>query len=282
MTENWRFYISPMVHDTEGVNREICYNAVFTISENHLHVPLWMRLAYDHNSSARNCRKIYVTVKIRDLTYFLISWDIPSYDTYTVGPMTPNWLTQSTWNTSWFAQYFFIYIFCMSFFFSLILMIQVTEYLLLFYTGWPRKNATLTIFFLSYGIFKCLVDVVCRLHTVVYSLLGWTTRGRHHTPVFRMFDWPLHRDFSLLFAIGEVGSFTCIGCDSPIHGTDGLESPPKDLAMRIKRLAKGRYCRGGIWTHAEPPVWKFAVYTLALRPLGHDSSSITNFKEIRG
>ena len=128
---------------------------------------------------------------------------------------------------------------------------------------------------LSYGIFKCLVDVVCRLHTVVYSLLGWTTRGRHHTPVFRMFDWPLHRDFSLLFAIGEVGSFTCIGCDSPIHGTDGLESPPKDLAMRIKRLAKGRYCRGGIWTHAEPPVWKFAVYTLALRPrLGHDSSSM--------
>ena len=88
-----------------------------------------------------------------------------------------------------------------------------------------------------------------------------------------MFDWPLHRNFSLLFAIGEVGSFTCIGCDSPIHGTDGLESPPKDLAMRIKRLAKGRYCRGGIWTHAEPPVWKFAVYTLALRPLGHDSSS---------
>ena len=129
------------------------------------------------------------------------------------------------------------------------------------------------VIFLSYGIFKCLVDVVCRLHTVVYSLLGWTTRGRHHTPVFRMFDWPLHRDFSLLFAISEVGSFTCIGCDSPIHGTDGLESPPKDLAMRIKRLAKGRYCRGGIWTHAEPPVWKFAVYTLALRPLGHDSSS---------
>ena len=33
------------------------------------------------------------------------------------------------------------------------------------------------VFFLSYGIFKCLVDVVCRLHTVVYSLLGWTTRG---------------------------------------------------------------------------------------------------------
>ena len=106
------------------------------------------------------------------------------------------------------------------------------------------NTANLSLF-LSYGIFKCLVDVVRRLHTVVYSPLGWTTRGRHHTPVFRMFDWPLHRDFSLLFAISEVGSFTCIGCDSPIHGTDGLESPPKDLAMRIKRLAKGRYCRGG-------------------------------------
>ena len=36
----------------------------------------------------------------------------------------------------------------------------------------------------------------------------------------------------------------------PIQGTDGLESPPKDLAMRIKRLAKGRYCRSGIRTHA--------------------------------
>ena len=113
-------------------------------------------------------------------------------------------------------------------------------------------------------------------YTLLCSLLGWTTRGRHHTPVSRMFDWPLHRDFSLLFAIGEVGSFTCIGCDSPIHGTDGLKSPPKDLAMRIKRLAKGRYCRGGIWTHAEPPVLKFAVYRLALRPLGHDSSSLTS------
>ena len=124
------------------------------------------------------------------------------------------------------------------------------------------------------NVFKCLVDVIRRLHIVMYSLLGWTTRGRHHTPVSVCLTvWPLHRDFSLLFARSEVGSFTCIGCDSPIHRTDGLESPPKDLAMRIKRLAKGRYCRGGIWTHAEPPVWKFAVYTLALRPLGHDSSS---------
>ena len=36
-----------------------------------------------------------------------------------------------------------------------------------------------------------------------------------------------------------MGSFTCIGYFSPIHGTDGLKSPPKDYAVRIKRLAQG-------------------------------------------
>ena len=33
---------------------------------------------------------------------------------------------------------------------------------------------------------------------------------------------------TVLFARSEVGSFTCIGHFSPIHGTDGLKSPPKD------------------------------------------------------
>ena len=34
----------------------------------------------------------------------------------------------------------------------------------------------------------------------MYSLLGWTTRGRHHTLVSVCLTvWPLHRDFSLLF-----------------------------------------------------------------------------------
>ena len=50
-----------------------------------------------------------------------------------------------------------------------------------------------------------------------------------------MFDWlTTSEDFSLLFARSEVGSFACIGCDSPIHGTDGLKSPPKDLANEDK------------------------------------------------
>ena len=44
------------------------------------------------------------------------------------------------------------------------------------------------------------------------------------------------------------GYITYIGYDSPIHGTDGFKSPPKDLEMRIKHLAKGH-----------------------LRQLGHDS-----------
>ena len=118
-------------------------------------------------------------------------------------------------------------------------------------------------------------------YTLLCSLLGWTTRGRHHTPVSVKTVW-LTDHFTGIspctFARSELGSVTCIGCDSPIRGTDGLKSPPKDLAMRIKRLAKGRYCRGRIWIHAEPPVWKFAVYRLALRPLSHDSSSFHKLK----
>ena len=49
---------------------------------------------------------------------------------------------------------------------------------------------------------------------------------------------------SLLFTRSEVGSLTCIGYDSPTHGTVGCKSPPKDLAMRIKCLAKGHNCHG--------------------------------------
>ena len=37
---------------------------------------------------------------------------------------------------------------------------------------------------------------------------------------------------SLLFTKREVGSFTCTGCYCPVHGTDGLKSPPKDWAEK--------------------------------------------------
>ena len=65
------------------------------------------------------------------------------------------------------------------------------------------------------------------------------------------------------FTRSEAGSLTCVGCDSPIHGTDGLKSPPKDQAMRIKRLAQGHNCRGRD-SNREPPVWKSDV--LSARP----------------
>ena len=36
-------------------------------------------------------------------------------------------------------------------------------------------------------------------YTLLCSLQGWTTRGRHHSPVSVCLTvWPLHRDFSLL------------------------------------------------------------------------------------
>ena len=38
----------------------------------------------------------------------------------------------------------------------------------------------------------------------------------------------VHQDFSQLFMRSEVGYFTCIGYYSTIHGTDGLQFPPKD------------------------------------------------------
>ena len=39
-------------------------------------------------------------------------------------------------------------------------------------------------------------------------LLGWTTRGRHHTPIsVCLTGWPLHRDFSLLFCEKWSGFF---------------------------------------------------------------------------
>ena len=80
-------------------------------------------------------------------------------------------------------------------------------------------------------------------YTLLCSLLGWTTRGRHHTPVSVCLTvWPLHRDFSLLFCEKGSGFFYVHRVWLSYTRDRRLnESPPKDLAMRIKRLAKGRY-----------------------------------------
>ena len=88
----------------------------------------------------------------------------------------------------------------------------------------------------------------------VYRPFGFkgliTVTHRPHNPSIAagLYCLTTSPDFSLLFARSDVGSFTCIGYYSPIHGTDGLKSPPKDWAMRIKRLAQGRYCRAGVRT----------------------------------
>ena len=113
-------------------------------------------------------------------------------------------------------------------------------------------------------------------YTLLCSLLGWTTRGRHHTPVsVCLTGWPLHRDFSLLFARSEVGSFTCIGCDSPIHGTDGLKSPPKDLANEDKAPCQRTLLpRRDLNSCGTSSMEVRGLYRLVLRPLGHDSSSV--------
>ena len=45
-------------------------------------------------------------------------------------------------------------------------------------------------------------------YTLLCSLLGWTTRGRHHSPVSVCLTvWPLHQDFSLLFCEKWSGFF---------------------------------------------------------------------------
>ena len=97
---------------------------------------------------------------------------------------------------------------------------------------------------------KCLIDAAGRLLTM--GCTGWTTRGRHHSPIFQMFVCLTTSPglFPCPFARSEVGSFTCTECDSPscIHKTDSLKSPPKDQAMRIKRLAKGHICQAGVGT----------------------------------
>ena len=121
-------------------------------------------------------------------------------------------------------------------------------------------------------------------YTLLCSLLEWTTRGRHHSPVSVCLTvWPLHRDFSLLFCEKWSGFFY-------VHRVWLSYTQDRRLKVSSERLGNEdkapcqrgllpTVCRGGIWTHAEPPVWKFAVYTLALRPLGHNSSSISHDSE---
>ena len=53
-----------------------------------------------------------------------------------------------------------------------------------------------------------------------YGLTGFGAGAYVHLPI--------NHDFFLLFGIAEVSSFRYKGYYSPIHQTDGLQSPPKD------------------------------------------------------
>ena len=97
-------------------------------------------------------------------------------------------------------------------------------------------------------------------YTFCVSILGWTTRGRHLSPVFQLMHICVTTSPGFLLTLCEMwrGFFnqTCIGCDSAIHGTDGLKSPQKDLAMWIKALRpKGATAAAGFELAQELPEW---------------------------
>ena len=91
--------------------------------------------------------------------------------------------------------------------------------------------------------YKCLVDAIHRLHTVCYSLLGWNMRGRHHSPISVCLSDHFTRISPYSIARrSEVGSFTCIGCDSPIHG------PLRRQSNEDKAPCPRAQLQTGIWT----------------------------------
>ena len=61
---------------------------------------------------------------------------------------------------------------------------------------------------LSYGIYLNAWLTSFVGYALLCSLLGWTTRGRHHTPISVFLTvWPLHWDFSLLLCEKWSGFF---------------------------------------------------------------------------
>ena len=116
-------------------------------------------------------------------------------------------------------------------------------------------------------------------YTLLCSLLGWTMRGRHHTPVSICLSvWPLHRDFSLLFCEKWSGFFYVHRVRLSYTQDRRLKVSSERLGNDDKAPCQRALLPRGIWTRTEPPVWKFAVYTLTvytltLRPLSQDSSS---------
>ena len=90
-----------------------------------------------------------------------------------------------------------------------------------------------------------------------------------------MFDClTLHQDFSLLFCEKWSGFFYVHrGVTLLYTGTDGLKSPSERLGNEDKAPCPRALLPRQDLNSCGTSSMKVAVYTLALRPLGHDSSS---------
>ena len=81
------------------------------------------------------------------------------------------------------------------------------------FTGGPNLltgswNVELWFFFFHMAYLNAWLTSFVGYTLTLCSLLGWTTRGRHHSPVSVCLTvWPLHRDFSLLFCEKWSGFF---------------------------------------------------------------------------
>ena len=110
------------------------------------------------------------------------------------------------------------------------------------------------------------------------GLPGWrkvnfiTVTRRPHHPNITTGLFCLHGHFTgispILFARSGVGSFTCIeSYISPIHGTDGLKSPPKDYIGNEDKAPCPRALLPGRGSNRGPPVWKSEALTARPRQL---------------
>ena len=55
---------------------------------------------------------------------------------------------------------------------------------------------------------------------------------------FTSISMPFLQDFSMHFAMSEVGFFTHLGCDCPLHGTVDFKSPPVDKFFQYNDLCR--------------------------------------------
>ena len=83
-----------------------------------------------------------------------------------------------------------------------------------------------------------------------------------HLFLYALTVWPLHWVPPCSFSRSEVGYFTCIGCDSPIHGTDADE--------RLRNEDKARLSKGAT---APEPGFEPGTSGMEVRGLNHSATT---------